>query len=360
LVVKLVLASVLASFCIALSACSGADSSQGSQGSQDNQQGSQGVPAQAASGAADSAAAANSAAPDPSKVTREIVIGTMITEDILPLWAAESDGLFAAYGIKARVESFQSAQELATAVASGAVDLAMTDPMVTAALVQGGTDVTMHWVTLGATAAQGRFGIMANPDSGVTSLKELAGKPIGVGSNTILEYVMDKLMAKAGVPSDQVKVEEIKKIPVRYEMMSSNQVAAAALPGSLLALGEATGMVLVADDSKGENLSQSVMIARNAFTATAEGATALAIVRAVWDEAATTINADPGKYRALLIEKTLAAMPASVQESYPLSSYPLAELPTSAMIDPVLEWMLDKGYLDWPLVYDPTTGSLAK
>jgi NitT/TauT family transport system substrate-binding protein len=283
----------------------------------------------------------------------------MITEDILPLWVAESEGLFADKGIQARVEAFQSAQELSTAVVSGAVDFAMTDPMVTAALVQGGTAVTMHWVTLGENAEQGRFGIMANPESGVTTLADLAGRPIGVGSNTILEYVMDKLMIEAGVPQDQIVAEEIKKIPVRYEMMSSNQVPAAALPGSLLALGEATGMVLVADDTKGQNLSQSVMIARDAFTSTEEGATALGLLREIWDEAAAKINANPGAYRALLIDKTLAAMPPSVQESYPVSSYPMAKLPTSAMIDPILEWMLEKDYLTQPLSYNPTTGTLS-
>ncbi|MDR0501677.1 MAG: ABC transporter substrate-binding protein [Coriobacteriales bacterium] len=294
--------------------------------------------------------------PDPSKVTREIIIGTMVTEDILPMWVAESESMFADHGIKARVETFQSAQELSLAVASGSVDFAMTDPMVSASLAQSGTKITLHWVTLGATAEQGRFGIMANPESGVKTLADLAGKPIGVGSNTILEYVMDKLLEEAGVPQDKIVVEELKKIPVRYEMMTSNQVPAAALPGSLLALGEATGMVLVADDTKGANLSQSVMIARDDFTNTEEGATALAIVRAIWDEAVAAINKNPAQYRSLLIEKALSAMPPAVQESYPVSTYPEAAKPTNAMIDPVLDWMLEKGYLNEPLSYNQMTG----
>jgi NitT/TauT family transport system substrate-binding protein len=291
---------------------------------------------------------------------REIAIGTMPTEDFLPLWVAANEGLFAQKGIQVRVETFQSAQELSTALASDAIDFAMTDPMVTAALVQGGTALTMHWVTLGASAEQGRFGIMANPDSGVRTLKDLAGKPIGVGSNTILEYVMDQLMLEAGLSSEQIVAEEIKKIPVRYEMMTSGQVPAAALPGSLLVLGEASGMVLVADDSKGRNLSQSVLIARDAFTDTAEGQVAVELLREIWDEAAAKVNANPDAYRALLIEKTLAAMPPSVQEGYPVSDYPMAAKPSSAMIDPVLTWMLDKGYLTEPLSYDPATGSLSK
>jgi NitT/TauT family transport system substrate-binding protein len=203
-------------------------------------------------------------------IKQDIVIGTMSTEDILPMWVAVEEGLFEEQGINATIQVFQSAQELSTAVASGAVDMAMTDSMVSATLTASGTPVSMQWVTLGAAANQGRFGIMSSPASGITSLKQLAGVPIGVGACTVPEYVMDKLMEGAGVPTDQIVGEEIKKVPVRYEMMTSNQVAASALPGSLLALGEATGMVLVADDSTGANLSQSVMIFEEEFVSSVD------------------------------------------------------------------------------------------
>jgi NitT/TauT family transport system substrate-binding protein len=201
---------------------------------------------------------------------------------------------------------------------------------------------------------------MASPEAGVRNLRDLAGRPIGVGSNTILEYVMDKLMEAAGVPDSEIVSEEIQKIPVRYEMMTSNQVAAAALPNSLLVLGEAAGMVLVADDAhdaRGQNLSQSVMVTRDEFATSADGAAALPLIREAWDEAAAAINANPAGYRALLAEKTLAAMPQEVQDSYPVPTYPIAERPTAEMIDPVLAWMLQKGYLTQNLSYDATTGA---
>jgi NitT/TauT family transport system substrate-binding protein len=270
------------------------------------------------------------------------------------MWIAESEDLFAAAGLDASVQTFQSAQELSTALASGAVEMAMTDIMVSATLCASGTPVRIEWITLGADREQGRFGIMANPESGYTTLKELAGVPIGVGSCTVPEYVMDKLMEEAGVPQEQIVGEEIKKVPVRYEMMVAGQVAAAALPGSLLALGEATGMVLVADDRGSANLSQSVMIAREPFADSSEGAAALAALARIWDEAANGVNANPEAYRALLVEK--AQLPKPVWDSYPISTYPLAQMPSAQMIDPVLDWMLEKGYLKQPLTYDAATG----
>ena len=142
-------------------------------------------------------------------------IGTLQTEDSLPFWIAEAEGFYGDAGVQAEIITFQSAQELSTAFAAGEIDGAMTDAQVSAALAASGTPVNLAWVTLGATPDQGRFGIMTCPDSGIESLSDLAGKGIGVGSNTVPEYVMDKLMEAAGVPDDQIVGEEIKKLPVR-------------------------------------------------------------------------------------------------------------------------------------------------
>ena len=60
--------------------------------------------------------------------------------------------------------TFQSAQELSSALTSGDIDaMAMTDPQVSASLTAGGTPVRLKWIVLGATPEQGRFGIMVGP-----------------------------------------------------------------------------------------------------------------------------------------------------------------------------------------------------
>lgn len=294
-----------------------------------------------------------------SSTSEELIIGTMATEDILPMWVAEQEGIFAEVGLEnVTIQTFQSAQELSTALAADAIDMAMTDIMVSATLTASGTPVTMQWVTLGTEANQGRFGIMTSPDSGITSLKELDGVPIGVGSCTVPEYVMDKLMEEAGVAPENIVGEEIKKVPVRFEMMTSNQVAAAALPGSLLALGEAQGMICLADDTKGENLSQSVMVMSEGLAATQQGKEMLEKAAEAWNNAVALINDNPEHYRSLLAEK--AQLPEIIVDSYPISEYPTTQLPCDTMVTPVLDWMHEKGYLDKELGYDKKTGQFTQ
>ena len=307
-------------------------------------------PAASSGEAAASASAASSQKP-------LITVGTLATEDILPLWVAQEQGWFDTFDLPVEIVQFQSATELIAGVGSGEADLAMTDIMVAASMFASGIDVQMEWVTLGAEPSQGRFGIMVGPDSDVQSLQQLAGVPIGVGSNTILEYVMDNLMQEAGVPADQVVVEELQKLPVRYQAMVSGEVAAAALPASLLALGEASGCRTIADDTTGENLSQSVMIARSDFLADPAGAQAVETLKKVWNEAVTGTNEDPEAYRTVLVQN--ANLPEAVAETYPVSEYPICQLPTAAMVDPVLQWMQQKGYLTQPLSYNAQTGEFA-
>ena len=293
---------------------------------------------------------------DPSAETPSLVIGTMMTEDALPLWVAENEGMFTEAGIDVEIQAFQSAQELSTAFAAGEIDAAMTDIQVSATLFAGGTKVFMPFVTLGTTPDQGRFGIITSPDSGIKSVADLAGVPIGVGSNTVPEYVMDQLMLSAGVPADQIQKEEIKKVPVRFETMAQNQVAAAALPGTLLALGEAMGCVVLADDTQGANVSQSVMAVSEEYAAQYEKAAVNPVnaLMAAWNKAAGAINAQPENYRALLIE--MARVPEGVQDTYPVATYPEATLPTADMVEPVIDWMVKKGYLAKTLKYDASTG----
>lgn len=282
-------------------------------------------------------------------------IGTMATEDFLPGWVAQEQGFFSQEGLDAKIVVFQSAQELTAACTAAEIDAALTDPQVSATLSAGGTPVALQWIALGAAPDQGRFGIQTNDKSGIATLADLRGKRIGVGSNTVPEYVMDKLLEAAGMTSADITKEEIKKIPVRFEMMASGQIEAAALPASLLALGETKGYLTVADDTSGDNLSQSVLVARTEVLDTDDGTKAIKALRRAWNRAVRQINSSPNDYRALLAKNT--NLPAPLATSYPVATYPLDARATAAMIQPQLDWMVSKGYLKEPLDFNEATGT---
>jgi len=281
-----------------------------------------------------------------------IRIGTLPTEDSLPLWVAEDMGYFATNGLTdVEIVTFQSAQERDAAFAAGAIDAYMGDIIAAANLEAGGTPNTIKTVMLGADQSQGRFGVVASPKSKVASLEELAGVPVGTSSATIQEYVLDGLMAEAGVAEADVKVEEVKKVPVRFELLMADQLEAAALPEPFLTLAEQGGAKLVGDDTKAaKNLSQTVLLFTDEYLGTPEGAAAAEGVLAAWDAAVQQINAEPQSYVDELVK--YAQLPESLSETYQVNTYPLSSPPAEIDVNAVLDWMRAKSYLKGDVSYD--------
>lgn len=274
-------------------------------------------------------------------------IGTLATQDALPLWVAEQAGYFGEAGLAdVEIITFQSAQECQAAFASGAVDALMTDLIVAANLHASGTEVTIPTVMLGADTEQGRFAIVASPQSQAASIEDLAGVPVGTASATITEYVLDMLMAEAGVAADQIVKEEVDRVPVRFELLMSGQLQAASLPEPLVSLAVLQGAKIVTggdDTLAAENISQSVLCVSAEYAGTPEGGAAVTALLAAWDEAVSDINADPNSFRSVLVEK--ARLPQPLAESYEVSQYPMAEPPAAEDVQRVLDWMKEKGYL---------------
>ncbi len=300
-----------------------------------------------------------------------VKIGSMPTEDILPFWVAERDGLFAKHGVEAEIELFDSAQSLSAAITAGDVGVAMTDPMRTVKLVESGAGLTMEWISLGTDASQGRFGVLLAPGLAFSGLRELttlsSSQGVGLAANTVPEYVFDKLCEQEGLDAAAVPVQEVPSLPDRYSLVASGQLSAAALPGSMLALGEASGMKVLADDTKGENISQSVIVASHKLVKDGQ----VAALRDAWDEAADMVNAAPEQFRELLAEK--ANLNDAIKDSYPISTYPHANAesgsgasggkggayPPASLIEPQIAWMQKKGYGGERVSYNETDGSLA-
>ena len=91
-------------------------------------------------------------------------IGTLATEDSLPLWVAEKMGYFATEGLTdVKIVLFQSAQERDAAFSSGAIDAYMGDIIAAANLEAAGAKNTIKTIMLGADQSQGRFGVATSP-----------------------------------------------------------------------------------------------------------------------------------------------------------------------------------------------------
>lgn len=287
----------------------------------------------------------------PAVQLKPVKIGTLPTEDSLPLWVAEDMGYFATNGLTdVEIVTFQSAQERDAAFAAGAIDAYMGDIIAAANLEAGGAPNTIKTIMLGADQSQGRFAVVVPPKSEVKSLTELKGVPVGTSTATIQEYVLDGLMAEAGVADADIKVEEVKKVPVRFELLMADKLKAAALPEPFVTLAEQGKATIVGDDTKAKaNLSQTVLVFSDKYLAQEGGSESADAVLEAWDVAVGDINKAPENYRTALVDK--ARLPAPLAETYKVNTYPTAQVPSQADVEAVLMWMKTKGYLKGDVTY---------
>jgi len=280
-----------------------------------------------------------------------LVIGTLPTEDMLPLRVAEERGLFAEFGLySVEIVTFQAAQERDIALVAGEIDAFTGDIIAAAQLEAAGTPVTIGTVMLGSTPAEGRFGIVSPPETGYNDLAALAGVPVATSMNTIQEYVVDGLMRQAGVdPADVVK-EDVGEVPARFDLLIQGQLKAAALPEPFLTLAEAQGATLIADDTTGENISQTILGFSDVYLAEPGGVETLVALLAAWDAGVEIVNEDPDAWRELLVGE--ARLPEPVKDTYTVNVYPKARVPTTEQVDAVLAWMSEKGVLQNDIAYE--------
>lgn len=271
-------------------------------------------------------------------------IGTLPTDDLLPLWVAEKEGLLSKAGLKVEIVAFQSAQEQIAAMSAGEIDGMMTDMLVPAQLTAGG--VALKAVNRIAPA---RIGVVASPKSGVTTLAGLANIPVAAASPTITEYIVDKTMTAAGVSQDKIKYVSIPKVPVRFEMLMADKVKAAALPWTFCGLAASKGATVLVAEKDIADLTSTVLAVSDKWLAQDGADATLKALFTEWDKGVDMTNADAAKYLPLLVEK--ANLPAASAANYPMRTYDKAQLPAEAQVNEVINWMVAKGYLKAPIAY---------
>ena len=279
---------------------------------------------------------------------KELKIALLPILDVLPYFVAEAEGFFKGGGYKITAIPVASGLARDELMQAGEIDGMLNEMTTTGSFNRNGVRIK---ILISARKAQARFPmfrILASPKSGLTSPADLAGVPIGISKNTIIEYVTDRILRAKGLSKGQIKVRSVPVIPERYQLLMQEQLMAATLPDPLGMSALAAKAVSIVDDSAYPRYSVSVL----SFSVEAlkdKGAGIRFFLRA-WDKAVQKINASPEAYRALLLKKI--RVPKNVQKGYPVPIYPRKEVPGAEQWSDVKKWMVEKGLLKSPLPYN--------
>jgi NitT/TauT family transport system substrate-binding protein len=238
------------------------------------------------------------------------------------------------------IVKFQSAIERDAALTSGEVNVVLTDPLAVILLRNGGVDVKIVSLCLGKTPQEGVFTILAAPNSSITKLEDLEGKKIAISSNTIIEYVTDRMLGDL-----RAEKIEIKSIPLRLQTLLEGKVDAATLPEPLASLAILKGAKkIISDADLSESVSHTVIV----FKSDAMGDVDKFL--AAYDEAVEQINANPAKYRQKFLE--IGRVPKPLAESYKMPKYPKSEVFPREFYEGYLEWATQKKLIEESIPYE--------
>ena len=274
--------------------------------------------------------------------------------DVLPFYAAQANGYFDSDRVKIVGLPVGSALERDQLLQAGEIDGVLNEMTTVAGFNRSGTQVKVVGMGRHPMAGHPLFRLVTAPGSGLSSPGDLAGVPIAVSTNTIIEYVTDRLLAGKGLSPGQIVKQSVPVIPERYQLLMQGRLKAAMIPDPLAKSALAAGAGQVLDDTENPVYSWSVLT----FTIAAieNKPEAIRFFLKGWDRAAADINNHPDTFRELMLKKI--RVPKNIRATVTVPPFPRAKVPDAGQWQDVLDWMMGKGLLKAPVPYaDSVTGA---
>jgi NitT/TauT family transport system substrate-binding protein len=281
------------------------------------------------------------AKPAPAE-TVTLKIGSLPRIFDMVLYTAQQEDVFEKNNIKVQIVPFNSVVERNTAFMAGELD-GFVDSIWEAININKEQE---NCKVVGHNLMPDMFVLVASPSSGITSPQQLKGKEIGTSTGTIMEYALDTLLASAGVSPQEIKPNNVPKMPLRLEMLMQGKLPAALFTPPLSTQALAGGGIRLLDDSRQQLAGPGLIFSMNAVNNKPAGVKSF--VKS-WQQTVKLINADPEKYRNLLI--STAMVPETLASTYKVPIFPEVRLPTEAEVKTLTDWMKSKGLIAADIPY---------
>jgi len=292
-------------------------------------------------------------APGQEAEDTNLKMGLLPILDVIPFYVAEQSGYFEDEGINVELVPVKSAQERDALMQAGEIDGMLNDLISTGLFNRDEAQIKIVATARRAYPESPQFRVLAAPGSEIGSVQDLAGVPIGISQNTVIEYITDRLLEAEGLSSDQIEIIEVSAIPVRFEQLMAGQIDAATLPDPLAQGALAAGATQVIDDSQYAEYSQSVL--SFSTQAVENKPNTIGKFLKAWNQAVGDLNGNPDGFSDLLIEK--GRVPESIQGSYQMPPFPAGEIPSQAEWEDVVDWLLAKGLIDQAISYEDSVST---
>ena len=268
--------------------------------------------------------------------------------DALPMYVAQEQGYFEDENLVVEFVPVTSAAERDQVIQAGQADGMINEVLSTLFYNSKEPEISIVRYARVPTAEYPQFYVLASAGSGISTIHDLKGQDIGISEGTIIEYSTDRLLQAEGLTEDEISTVAVPRIPDRMALLGSGELPAANLPDPLASLAVQSGAQVIVDDSKYPEYGHSVISFRNEFVNDNEDAVRGFL--AALEKAVDDINQDKEQFSGLLTERSL--VPEPLVGSFTVPDFPTASVPPTSQWDDVLDWAVQKGYVEGELDYE--------
>ncbi len=274
-----------------------------------------------------------------SSALNPLRIGIMPAVDSVPIIVADVEGYFADEGLDVELELFRSQLNREAALQAGNIDATVSDLVNAVRSWDNGADYRV------LTSTQGLFSLVTGPAAGITDAAGWPGQPesvtTGLLEDSIIYYTAVRMMQKAGLDPESLKIIPTLQIPVRVELLLAGDLEAAVLPEPVTRLATAGGARVVLDSS---SLSWTPGVVIATGRALREKPRELEAFLRAYNRGVAAVNQDPDGYRSAIVET--AALPPATTGTMVLPTYLPVAVPREEQVADVARWMLSEGLIE--------------
>lgn len=284
------------------------------------------------------------------KEDMSLKIGLMPDVDSIPFIIAQEKGFFKEEGVSVELENFKSAMDRDSALQSGNLDGCVSDMLALGFAKAGGFDVKM------TSATNGNYCLIAGTNNTAKSLKDMKGQDIAVSKNTIIEFILDQMLAENNMSENDINKTVIPQIPTRLEMLQNGKLAAAVLPEPMGSIAVKNGSRLI-DSSEQMNINPGIMVFTN--DSLKNKTKAVEAMYRAYNKAVDYINNTPkDQFIDVAVEK--AGLPPEAKTALVLPKYKKAILPTRKDWYKSISWLNEKGLIHENYKYEDMVSDVLK
>lgn len=262
-------------------------------------------------------------------------VGVMSSIDALPFVIAKENGYYKDEGITLNLQIFNSAGNRDAALQAGTLDGVLCDEVAISIYKNSGIDMKITGTTTGS------WTLVAGKDSGITQIKDIAKKKVGISQNTMIDYLADYIVTANGMKADDINKIAIPAMPARMEALKNNQIDAAILPAPFNDNAIAAGGKSVVKISNDDIMLSVTAFSEDAITNKADK---IKSFYKAYNKAVDYINnTDISKYEDLVI-KTVGYS-EDMKGNIKLPKFKKNYLPASENVQNVINWSKGRGLL---------------